>query len=277
MERESFEEERLLDEAESHDTSTILPDRYGSLFMQQTEHKVDISQIMRLVANMEPSDTKEIPEVYARWLIDLPEPLAWTLEGLPLSMKAAAHILMDQNPPPIQSLEHSEGLGRAVWLFTKRDWKPMYQILETLPNDPYALMLRSLALANGMGCQKSEPNASLALSDSLPAAMRLLEDPFLEKPVVCAKVATAIGLYRLYLSLRLGGLGMPKAKGISVICLGASAILGNPDSQLQLGYQYLKGSPLKSSKFQAARWLRYAHHNGRPVPGETWIFKDKWK
>jgi hypothetical protein len=277
MKSESFEEERLLDETESPDTSNLIPDRFGSLFMQQTEHKVDISQIIRLIANMEPTNTKEIPPVYARWLIDLPDPLNWTLDGLPLPMKAAALILMDQPSPPVLSLEHSEGLGRAVWLFTKGDWKFMYQILETLPNDPYALMLRSMALSNGMGCPKSEPNASLALSDSLPASMRLLDDPFLEKSAICAKVSTAIGLYRLYLSLRLGGMGMPKAKGISMICLGASAVLGHPDAQLQLGYQYLKGSPLKKSKLQAARWLRYAHDNGRPVSGESWIFKEKYQ
>ncbi|KAJ3237636.1 ribosomal 40S subunit protein S1B [Chytriomyces hyalinus] len=87
------------------------------------------------------------------------------------------------------------------------------------------------------------------------------------------------------------GWGIPKSIPAAIYFYTAAAALGDPDAMYELGFLYLKkaqssrwggskkgkkGGGKDSERMEAAKWLRAAHLAGRPVVGESWIFKTKW-
>ncbi|RKO89925.1 hypothetical protein BDK51DRAFT_21043 [Blyttiomyces helicus] len=210
----------------------------------------------------------------------LPRPLA-----APLTLSSAP-------PLPAEGIDPNDPLAVAIFYHEKEvlDVATYYFSVAAARGHPVGLFMYAMSLRHGWGTPKNETEAFRLLQKAAESAVTDLNSGGGAAQIgstsdsgrlgagtlkAIATTELTLAIYELATSFK-HGWGVPKSKTTATYYLNIAALLGDVDSQEELGECYLRGDGVKRDKRMAAKWFREAERQGARLVQSSWIWKPKY-
>ncbi|BFZ62185.1 hypothetical protein YB2330_003267 [Saitoella coloradoensis] len=162
--------------------------------------------------------------------------------------------------------------------------------------DPRGMLLYAMALRHGWGCapsptqavewlQKAAEGASYDIAagethdssreDRASVLLTLNPDTPGAGSFKAGRAQLALAIFELGMCYAKGW-GVPKDKSLALRFYEVAASWGDADAQAEAGFCLLNGIGCKRNKYKSAEYYRMAAKQGVTIPGNSWIFKDKY-